>query len=216
METENNSPAKEPPKAEGVLKTEEVFYPDNKAAVEAPKSEEAPAVKTEEKKSEEEKPQNEPDKQEPKFELNLPADSLLDPAVIEDIVSYSKEKGLSPEVAQAILEREHSAVSSFRDAQLQHLEQQKIEWVKNAKADKEIGGDRYNESVELAHRVFKDYASPSFREELVKTGLGNHPELLRVFSKLGRDVYAEDKMIKPGIQAGGHRSSEDILYGKTK
>src|SRR3972149_1235780 len=47
-----------------------------------------------------------------KYELKLPEGSQLDQARIDSLSAYAKEKGLSNEQAQAILDRESDAVSS--------------------------------------------------------------------------------------------------------
>ena len=150
-----------------------------------------------------------------KYDLKLPENSLLDAAHLEKISSYAKEKGFSNEMAQALVERESLAVESYQNTQKETLKKMGDTWVSEAKNDKEIGGDTFKQNVELAHRVVNRYGTDQFKKALNETGLGNHPELLRVFTRIGK-AMSEDKLFVPGAQASSKRSIEDIFYGSTK
>lgn len=148
-----------------------------------------------------------------KYDLKLPENSLLDAAHLEKISSYAKEKGFSNDMAQALLERESLAVESYNNAQKDTLQKIGESWVSEAKNDKEIGGEAFKQNTELAKRVVDRFGTDPFKKALNETGLGNHPELLRVFTRIGK-AMSEDKLIVPGAQAAsGKRSIEDIFYG---
>jgi hypothetical protein len=147
------------------------------------------------------------------YELKLPEGSTLDKSAIEKVVSFAKEKGLSPEVAQSVLEREHLALDSYTkglDAQFKATQE---EWVKQIQSDKEIGGEKFKENIEIAHRAVKRFADEEFFKALDASGFGNHPGLVKVFARVGK-LLAEDKAVIPGPQAGGRVSMEEKFYGK--
>lgn len=147
-----------------------------------------------------------------KYDFKLDEGSLLDTAHVEQFSQFAKEKKLTQDQAQEFLQREAQALNSFVQKQQQEFEKVQAEWVNQIKTDPEIGGDKFNQSIELAHRALKEFASDSFLKELETTGYGNHPELVRVFAKIG-NLIKEDKMISPSA-AGGTRSIEEIFYGK--
>lgn len=147
-----------------------------------------------------------------KYDFKLDEGSLLDAAYVEQFSQFAKEKKLTQDQAQEFLQREAQALNSFVQKQQQEFEKVQAEWVNQIKTDPEIGGDKFNQSIELAHRALKEFASDSFLKELETTGYGNHPELVRVFAKIG-NLIKEDKMISPSA-AGGTRSIEEIFYGK--
>ncbi len=147
-----------------------------------------------------------------KYDLKLDDGSLLDAAYVEQFSQFAKEKKLTQDQAQEFLQREAQALNSFVQKQQQEFEKVQAEWVNQIKNDSEIGGEKFNQSIELAHRALKQFASDSFLKELETTGYGNHPELVRVFAKIG-NMIKEDKMISPSA-AGGTRSIEEIFYGK--
>lgn len=147
-----------------------------------------------------------------KYELKLPKDSALSPEHIEKLSAYAKEQGLSNEQAQGLLERESQAVSEYASSQLAKMKEAQESWVETAKGDKEIGGEAFKQNAELAKRVVERYATEDFRKELNKTGLGNHPELLRVFTRIGK-AMSEDQLVIPGVQTAGKKSIASVLYG---
>lgn len=149
-----------------------------------------------------------------KYDLKLPDGSTLDPKVIEAVASFAKEKGLSQEIAQAVLEREHLAIDSYTKAIDQKWEAQKQEWLKTSMSDKEFGGDNLKQAVETGHRALKRFdATGKLSEMLESTGFGNHPEVVRFFYNLGKSM-SEDQLVMPGAQSGGKKSIEEIFYGK--
>lgn len=147
-----------------------------------------------------------------KYELKLPKDSALSPEHVEKLSAYAKEQGLSNEQTQRLLERESQAVSEFAASQQAKIKETADSWFEKSKSDKEIGGEAFKQNAELAKRVVSRFGTEDFQKELNKTGLGNHPELLRVFSRIGK-AMSEDQLIVPGAQASGKRSIESLLYG---
>lgn len=182
-------------------------------ATETPAKEPAPDAPASEPTKE---PAKEPEKAKPvapeKYDLKLPSGSLLEKSAVERIASYAKERGLSQEDAQSLLERESQAVSGFAEAQRAELEGKVESWKQEVEDDKEIGGAAFKQNVELAHRVLARYGSPSLRQALNETGLGNHPELVRVFVRIGK-AMADDQLVMPGTQSAGKRPIEEVFYG---
>src|SRR5258706_11167450 len=108
------------------------------------------------------------------YDLKLPDGSALDASDVADISAFAKTQNLSKEQAQAILERENITLKAYVDSQQEELATKKAEWVESVKADKEIGGDAFNENVELAKRVIDKFGTDSFKKALTDSGLGNH------------------------------------------
>lgn len=151
-----------------------------------------------------------------KYDLKLPEGSQLDAARVEKIASFAKERGLSNEQAQVILERESSAVNEHVEAQKAQFEQRKAGWMSEIQADKEIGGEAFKENAERAKRVVDRFGSDTFKKILNDTGLGNHPELVRLFSRIGKDM-AEDRMVLPNASSSGEaKRIQDVFYPNMK
>jgi hypothetical protein len=148
------------------------------------------------------------------LELKLPENSLLKPETVEQIKTYAKDKNLSLEVAQELLNKQHEQVDSFYKSQQQLVEQTKIAWAEESKKDPEIGGDNFGQNLELAKRALEKFSTPKFIEEIDKSGYGNHPEVIRVFMRIGK-MLAEDKMVMANTHGGKQaKSFEEIFYGQ--
>ncbi len=145
------------------------------------------------------------------YDLTMPKDSLLNPDVKDEILAHAKQEGLSNDAAQALLDREHKAVEKYNKAQLEEFETTRNVWVDEIKADKEIGGDKFNESVEMSRRVIERFGTEDFKSVLEETGWGNNPEVVRIFSRIGASM-SEDQFVMPGSQsATGEKTQKDSL-----
>jgi hypothetical protein len=150
-----------------------------------------------------------------KFDLKLPENSPLDQARVEQIKSFAKEKSLTPEQAQMIVERESDALSGYKASQDKIVSSEKAKWIDEIKSHPEIGGDHFDESISLASRVVDKFGTPKFKEILNNTGLGNHPELVLLFSKIGK-AYGEDKLLVVTQPTATKKTSAEMLYGPDK
>jgi hypothetical protein len=146
--------------------------------------------------------------------LKLPEGSLLNEADLDDIKAYAKEKGLTPEQTQELVERESLAVGSYKES-LELLHKEKSEgWEKECREDKEFGGQKYPESSEAALRAVKTFF-PDLAEELNQTRYGSYPKLWKGLVKIGLGMK-DDSVPTPAVPEG---SQEDLpfherLYGK--
>lgn len=119
----------------------------------------------------------------------------------------AKELGLSQEQAQKLVD----IYPQIQQQQAEAWSKQVADWGEQVKADKEIGGDKFNASVGAAQRALDQFGNTELREYLNASGLGNHPALVRFCAKVGK-AMAEDTFVVPN--QGGQRSAADVLYGK--
>jgi len=149
-----------------------------------------------------------------KYDLKLSDDSNLDASDIERISAYAKEKGLSNDAAQEMVAQEEAAIDSYKDSQMQEVEGIRAKWLEESENDKEIGGEDFKQNVELAKRVIDRFGSDDFKETLKDTGFGNHPEVVRVFVRIGQ-AMSEDQLILAKSQTTTQKSAADVLYPTT-
>jgi hypothetical protein len=150
-----------------------------------------------------------------KYDLKLPENHVLGDGAVERIASYAKEKGLSQEQAQSLLERENGAAQSYASRQMEQYNKTVDSWAKMVETDTEIGGQNFKQNIELASQVVKRYGSESLVKALKDTGYGNHPELVRVFARIGK-AMSPDQLVLPGSQPAGKKAIEDVFYGGSK
>lgn len=149
-----------------------------------------------------------------KYELKLPDGSLLDPKAIEGIAAFAKEQGLSQTQAEKLLMRDHEAMARFVEGQNEQLQKSSQQWAEQVKEDQEIGGEKLQESLDSARRFIKQFGSEKLVSELETSGLGNHPELVRLCARAGK-LLANDKLVT-GNAGNASKSIEEVFYGKNE
>ena len=68
-------------------------------------------------------------------------------------------------------------------------------------------GTNYDSKIDYAQRAFAQFSSKEFSQLMDETGLGNHPELLKAFSKIG-EMMGEDQLVVGSGSGGGRISSQ--------
>lgn len=205
---------------------------DQSSAAEKPATTEKPAGETEEPVAGEKTPEqlaqekeladkaaadkeakDKADKVPEKYEFKAPVEGQeLDAEMTAALEPVARELGLNNEQAQKLVDIYGKEILPKIEARLQENWAKQTEaWANEVKTDKEIGGDAFVANVGLAQKALDTFAPAGLREYLETTGLGNHPDLVRCFVKVGK-AMSEDSMIMPNT--GGQRSAADVLYGK--
>lgn len=84
------------------------------------------------------------------------------------------------------------------------------DWEAASRADPEFGGDKLDESLATANRVFAAYdPQGEIRTMLTETGYGNHPALIRFFVAIGRDL-SPDRMVGAGGAGGTNANGVNL------
>jgi hypothetical protein len=146
----------------------------------------------------------------------MPEGFELDDAVTESLHTVSRELDLTQEQAQKV-------VTSVWPVLLRRAEEQQAElhdkWAAEAKADKEYGGKNFDDNIAKAIRAQEVLGSDGLREFLDETGLGDHPEMVRFFVKVGQ-LVSEDSFVG-GVKGGKSVDLNDeaavanVLYPKS-
>lgn len=122
----------------------------------------------------------------------------FDPEVLNAYSAVAKELNLTQEAAQKMLDRISPVM---QERQAQQIEAVKSEWVQNARIDKEFGGDKLSENLSVAKKALDTFGSPELRTLLNESGLGNHPEIIRLMYRAGKAI-SEDRFVA-GSQGNG-------------
>lgn len=153
-----------------------------------------------------------------KYDLKLPEGVKLPKERIEAIEARAKERGLSQEDAQGLVDLEVGAAQAARESDQAAFEAVKSTWIKEVELDPEIGGsvENSNRTAEAVKRVTAKYGSEKLKQNLEASGYGNYPEFARFCRKVF-DAIGPDKLITPTSQSGSiTKSREEKFYDKTK
>lgn len=142
--------------------------------------------------------------------FKAPEGMELDEKLLGEIAPIFKEAGLSQEVVQSLVDKYAVHVQTqTTDA----LEQQKTawdtqltDWKEETKKDHGAG---LSEVLSFAAKAIDKFGSPRLREVLDETGLGNHPELVKIFSRIGKAV-SEDSFVDPETNSSDSEASIDL------
>lgn len=144
------------------------------------------------------------------FKVADEAKAVVDPADLAYLEQVARASGWSNADAQAAL-----------DEHVQTVAAQSARFLTDAKADKDYGGDKFDETTKLAKQAIdrirpKDHPRrEAFDRFLNRGGAGNHIEALSFLADLGR-LMGEDGAVR-GAGGGGpaKKSTADVLFGET-
>lgn len=141
----------------------------------------------------------------------------LNPAAVDALKPIAKELNLSQDKAQTLFAKLLTDVYPKMEAQrLEAWANLTRGWAETAKADTEIGGDKWDANVAVAQRALNTFGTPELKEALNQFGLGNHPEMIRLMVRMG-NAMREDTIVLPGsLGAGARKSAAEVLYGDTQ
>lgn len=111
---------------------------------------------------------------------------------------WAKANNLTQEAAQAAMDMAADMQLGTARQMQAALDAQGETWASEVKADKEIGGDKLAENLAVAKTALEKFATPEFKAFLDSTKLGNHPEMLRAWLRVGQAI-SQDGFV-PGRQ----------------
>lgn len=201
-QTVTKEPGKQTGGAERHLSMEETLYPDT-VADQAAEGDDQPKA---------DDPQSVAAGPPEAYQLTPPEGLEITPDILAEAAPVFKEIGLSNDQANKLMPLAGQFAERLMDAQVDAFSQLKKEWVQEAKADPQIGGTRWRETEHLIATALDAAGAPrgsKFRQLLDETGLGNHPEMIRVFRTLGQRL----RSAKAGASTK-KLSREELWYGR--
>jgi hypothetical protein len=124
------------------------------------------------------------------YELKMPDGVELDQAATTEFTAIAKELKLDQAAAQKLADIGAKMAQRQADAHAQLVET----WTEQVKTDKEIGGDKLAENLGVARKAIDTFGSPELKALLNSTGLGNHPEVVKLAFKVGKAI-SEDGFV---------------------
>ena len=140
------------------------------------------------------------------YEFQIPEGAVFDQTMADDFTPLAKDLGLTQENADKL-------VGFFAEKAIPHLQQQftnqlveaqaaqQAKWAEAAKGDEEFGGDKFDENAATAKAVLQKLGTPELTAFLNETGLGDHPEVIRFFYRVGKSI-SEDSLVGGEAVAG--------------
>lgn len=123
-----------------------------------------------------------------KYDLKMPDGVELDGELADALMPEFKAAGLTGKQAQALVDK-FIETQQGRGAKQSEAWGQTVQgWADSAKADAEIGGTRWDDTVKTAVGFMGKFTTEAGRDYLNSTGAGNHPEMIRMARNAGKEL----------------------------
>ena len=148
-------------------------------------------------------------------DFELPQGLTLDAAKLDELKAHYKELGLTQEQAQKAAVKEATSIKQSQEAQTNAVTQLREGWLNAARSDAEIGGDGFEENLAAARLGLSKFGTSELNTLLRTSGLGNHPEVIRVFTRIGKTLKEDQPTPGGGGVAPQKRDLADRMYSTT-
>lgn len=122
---------------------------------------------------------------------------------------FARELGLTQEKAQKLVDMGSKIVERMTTQMHDAHAERVAGWLETAKADAELKADIALGEKSEAARALNTIATPELKAYLNETGLGNHPEMIRMFLRIA------PSMREDGLERGGAGSGLNGVEGVT-
>lgn len=137
-----------------------------------------------------------------KYTLTMPEGIEVDQQLLDALSPKFASKKLTSREAQELADEFIKVQQDRAKKQTEAWGNTISKWVDDAKADKDIGGDKWDATVTASRRAVDALGTPALKEYLDATGGGNHPELIRFMAKVGA-MISEDNPATGGAEGAG-------------
>lgn len=154
------------------------------------------------------KPEAAPEKYE---DFKLPDGMSVHEPTMQDFKTFAKEHQLSQKDAQALVDMQAKVYGEGLKQIQEQWTKTQAEWRDEVKADKDIGGDKFNATLSVAKNVVDVFGNDKFKRAVESTGMGNHPEFIRFLYNIGKE-FADDDVLTTGENAKPAISPAKVLF----
>ncbi len=137
------------------------------------------------------------------YDFKAPEGVELDASAVERFKAVAGDLKMPADQAQKVVD----LYADLRKAETDAFVKQVETWGEETKADKEYGGDKLPETLASARKVIDTFGTPEFKSLLDSSGMGNHPEVVKLLAKVGKAI-SEDGFIR-GAPKGPAKSFYD-------
>lgn len=145
-------------------------------------------------------------------EFKMPDDFKANPESLKPAIELFKEMRLPQEQAQKLVDLALSRERANAHAAWQAFVDRQETWVKEVKADPEIGGAKFDASLAALARAKDRLAVPGLDEALNVTGAGDNPAVIKAFVRMGQ-LLSEDRFAPGQTPApANQRAPSEVIY----
>ena len=159
------------------------------------------------------------------YDVKAPEGMPFDKEVFDAVAEDFKAMDLSNDAAQRVVDLyagkvlpllKSRAEAGAEAAQLERAAQIRKTWADEARADPEIGGANFEQTVDACAQVWDRFGikkGEGVRQLLDESGLGNHPDILRFLSRVSKGT-GEGQFVPSDGAGADNRPIWDRIYGQ--
>lgn len=160
-----------------------------------------------------------------KYELTAPEGFELNDDILAEVDPVFRELRLDNDQANKLMPLAASFAERIVQQQSDAFQAQATDWAKQAKNDPEIGKANWTETESLVAKALDRFVGPKvtkddagkevvnpFRKLLDDTKLGNHPEMIRAWRKIGAAIGEDGDLPRSDAGAPVKGDRLDALY----
>lgn len=152
-------------------------------------------------------------------DIKIPKDFEIDKDLLKEFNALNKEFNLSQKSASKYMEfglklakKQAGEIPNI----LKQAQQAKITQLQyELNRDEEIGGGnkaKMDAYLDVADKGYSAFANDKVKEALSEAGLNYHPEIIKMFHRIG-ELVGDDKIYPTKTPSGTSTDTADILYG---
>tara|TARA_R110000796_G_scaffold125822_2_gene240369 strand:- start:7972 stop:8619 length:648 start_codon:yes stop_codon:yes gene_type:complete len=130
--------------------------------------------------------------------FTLPEGFELDTDLSERFNAVAKELNLSQDQAQKLVDMQTSQANDASTKSAEAWANLRDQWQTEAKTDKEFGGKDFDKNIGTAKLALNKYGNEELSSAIEMTGMGNHPEFIRLLYKVGLTLKEDKLMVEGG------------------
>lgn len=144
-------------------------------------------------------------------DFTIPEGYEIDQATMDTFKPLAKELDLTQDQAQKLVDFYNDGAQKSTEESQTYYSDLMTEWQESVRTDKELGGTNFDDSLASAKAALDAFATPALYEIFEATGMGNHPEMVRVFARIGKAV--KDDAIRIGsANPTAPKEAADVLF----
>lgn len=147
-----------------------------------------------------------------KYALKMPDGIELDAELAAALGPEFQALNLTNGQAQKLVDKYIETQTARAAKQSEGWSKTVTKWVDDAKADKDMGGDKWDGTTMAAQRAVNALGTPALKDYLEASGGGNHPELIRFMAKVGAMIKEDSPAIGGAEGAGKPADPAHVLY----
>jgi hypothetical protein len=144
-------------------------------------------------------------------DFTTPEGVEINQVALAEFLPIVQEMGATQEQAQALVDLQLKFSQDAMDAQNVQWAGIRQDWRDAAESDTEYGKGAYDASVLTARKAMREVGEPALLKALEDTGMGDHPEFIRFFYRVGK-LIEEDSVTLGGSKMDIPKSQADRLY----